>query len=202
MDTISALTNQGMCLLCNQQYGAALAKCEEALLIATGFQKLPAHPWAALWLQGQLQPASGVEMASNEAKNHENKENAVQKGQSKPHNDEGRNDAQKGSQERESNVKVPKNGISKLCNLVPKTLGRMASCNAHLKEYESAYRLYVEATEASMTLGMEAEANAFNGDATCMQDLLKQEKEHTLADSTGQSHKATALDYESTVVGG
>ena len=155
-DAAAATSNQGMCLLSEQHYTAALAKCEAAVLLATGRRRMPDHAWVVAWLQGESEPP--ISESTQGAKHDTVAEVSSQNTSSRSEESTGGLD--KGW------VQIPAQG-----QLVVKNLGRMASCRAHLKDFRAAERLYEEAASGASTLGLEEQAAAFEADALHMGQL-------------------------------
>lgn len=150
-DAAAALSNQGMCLLSEQQYCNALGKCEAAVLLATGQRQIPEHTWVVTWLQQH----SGTQPERRADVSQDIETEAVTEAAHVP--------------EQEC-MKKPVQA-----QLVLKNLGRMASCRAHLKEFRAAAILYQEAAKGARNLALEAEACAFEADAEHMGELEKEE---------------------------
>ena len=180
-DAAAATSNQGMCLLCEQQYRPALAKCEAAVLLATGKRHMPDHAWVVTWLQGDPEP-------------HTSDDGTV--GQVHSQSTSARCGESTGGLDKDW-VQIPAQGA-----LVVKNLGRMASCRAHLKEFGAAGKLYEEAASGARTLGLEEQAAALDADAEHMRQLAEEERTAHAKDAVVDEMNAAAAPAEYIVDGG
>jgi hypothetical protein len=186
-DIAAALSNEGMCLLCAQQYRNALRKCEAAVLLATDMQKLPKDAWVVAWLQGNLDQQAPQQSTSNESHTAEAAaEDEIQDDACDRYSD---------CNTKDSSVEVNEASAKKLkqANLVVKSLGRMASCMAHLKDFGAAEKLYREAAEGAKSLGLDTEAEVFIADAVHMEELFRMEADagkEAVVDASGSTNTA------------